>query len=80
MTLAHRPSPEQTRQAPLQPSFLFRLFPVEPEEPALPPIYSASPARRRGLAKQKRAHTDRYKAAVAQGDLNESQHGKAGIP
>jgi hypothetical protein len=77
MTLAHRPSPEQARQAPPQPSSFFRLFPEEPEEPALPPS-TAPPWLEGGRAKRKRAHTDRNKAAVAHGDLDESQHGKAG--
>jgi hypothetical protein len=80
MTLAHRLSPDQARQALPQPSSLFRLFPVESEEPALPP--STAPARLEegGRGKRKRAHTDRYNAAVSQGDLDESQHGKAGRP
>jgi hypothetical protein len=80
MTLAHRPSPEQARQAPLQSTSFFRPFSDEPEELALPP--STAPPRLEAGArpKRKREHTDRYKKAVAQGDLDESQHGKAGRP
>jgi hypothetical protein len=79
--LAHRPSPEQPRRAPpLRPEApaIFRLF---PEEPALPPASTAPPRlEEEGRGKRKRAHTDRYKDAVEQGDLDESQHGKAGRP
>jgi hypothetical protein len=34
----------------------------------------------RGRGKRKRAYTERYEQAVAQGDLDESQHGKIGRP
>jgi hypothetical protein len=72
--LAHRPSPEQPRRPPA----IFRLF---PKEPALPPASTAPPRLEEGgRGKRKRAHTDRYKDAVEQGDLDESQHGKAGRP
>jgi hypothetical protein len=77
--LAYRPSPEQPRRPPpLRPKapVIFRLF---PEEPALPPASTAPPRlEEEGRGKRKRAHTDRYKDAVEQGDLDESQHGKAG--
>jgi hypothetical protein len=79
--LAHRPSPEQPRRAPpLRPQApaIFRLF---PKEPALPPTSTAPPRlKEEGRSKRKRAYTDRYKDAVEQGDLDESQHGKAGRP
>jgi hypothetical protein len=79
--LTHRPSPEQPRRPPpLRPKApaIFRLF---PEEPALPPASTAPPRLKEGgRGKRKRAHTDRYKDAVEQGDLDESQHGKAGRP
>jgi hypothetical protein len=75
--LAHRPSPEQPRRRPEAPP-IFRLF---PKEPALPPASTAPPhLEEGGRGKRKRAHTDRYKDAVEQGDLDESQHGKAGRP
>jgi hypothetical protein len=75
--LAHRPSPEQPRRRPEAPA-IFRLF---PKEPALPPASTAPPRlEEEGRGKRKRAYTDRYKDAVEQGYLDESQHGKAGRP
>jgi hypothetical protein len=77
ITLAHRPSPEQPRQ----PAPIYRLFPEEPEDPDLPPASTAPPRLEEGgRGKRKRAHTDKYRDAVAQGDLDESQCGKAGRP
>jgi hypothetical protein len=86
ITLAHRPSPEQPRQRPPRPNAprpapAYRLFPEEPEDPALPPASTAPPRLEEGgRGKRKRTHTDRYKAAVAQGELDESQHEKASRP
>jgi hypothetical protein len=40
-------------------------------------IYS-TPRPEGGREKRKQAHTERYEEAVAQGDLDESQHGKIG--
>jgi hypothetical protein len=47
-------------------------------DPTLPPASTAPPRlEEEGRVKRRRVHTDRYKDAVAQGDLDESQHGKA---
>jgi hypothetical protein len=81
ITLAHRPSPEQPRHLPPRleaprPAPIFRLF---PEEPSLPPASTAPPRlEEEGRGKRKRVHTDRYEKGVAQGDIDESQHGKIG--
>jgi hypothetical protein len=69
MTLAVRPSPEQARRIPPPvpaASPFFRLFP------------STAPARpeEEGRGKRRRIHTDRYEISKAQGDIDESQHGK----
>jgi len=80
ISLALRPSPEQPRQVPPRPiaPVFFRLF---PEDSAIPPASTAPPRLEEGgRSKRQRMHTDRYKDAVAQGDLDESQHGKAGRP
>jgi hypothetical protein len=78
ITVALRPSPEQRRRAP-GPNVaapLFRLFPAEDE---VPPTSTAPPRLEEGgRRKRKRAHTEKYEQAVAQGDLDESQHGKIG--
>jgi hypothetical protein len=72
ITVALRPSPEQARHIPPPPtaSPFFRLF---PEEPA-----STAPARleEEGRGKRRRLHTNRYEISKAQGDIDESQHGK----
>ena len=71
ISLPLRPSPDAR---PIAPAF-FRLF---PEDPALPPASTAPPKLEEGgRSKRQRVHMDRYKHAVAQGDLDESQPGKA---
>jgi hypothetical protein len=85
ISLAMRPSPEQPRRRPA-PAF-FQLFPRDEDEeqeqeeeqnPALPPASTAPPRleEQEGRIKRRRVYTDRYRDAVAQGDLDESQHGK----
>jgi hypothetical protein len=74
--LALRPSPEQPLRMTARAPF-FRLF---PEDPALPPVSTAPPRLEEGRGKRKRVHTDRYEKGVAQGDIDESQHGKLGRP
>jgi hypothetical protein len=80
ISLALRPSPEQSRRRPAVPA-PFQLFPRDDEEefnPALLPASTAPPRlEEEGRVKRRRVHTNRYKDAVAQGDLDESQHGKA---
>jgi hypothetical protein len=77
ISLAVRSSPEQPRRIPARPP-IFRLF---PEDPALPPASTAPPRlEEEGRGKRKRVHTDRYEKGVAQGDIDESQHGKPGRP
>jgi hypothetical protein len=67
--------PEQPRRMPARAPF-FRLF---PEDPTLPPASTAPPRlEEEGRGKRKRVHTDRYEKGVAQGDIDESQHGKPG--
>jgi hypothetical protein len=86
ITLAHQPSLEQPRHLPQRPEAsqleapraapIFRLF---PKEPSLLPASTAPPRlEERGRGKRKRAHTEWYEEAIAQGDLDESQHGKIG--
>jgi hypothetical protein len=86
ITLAHRPSPEQPRYLPLRPGAshpeapqaapIFQLF---PEDPSIPPASTAPPRLEEGgQGRRKRTHTERYEEAVAQGDLDESRHGKIG--
>jgi hypothetical protein len=78
-----RPSPEQPRRRPA-PTF-FQLFPRDEEQeqeeeqgPTLPPASTAPPRlEEEGRVKRRRVYIDKYKDAVAQGDLDESQHGKA---
>jgi hypothetical protein len=77
ISLTLRPSPEQPQRMPARAPF-FRLF---PEDPTLPPASTAPPRlEEEGRGKRKRVHTDRYEKGVAQGDINESQHGKPGGP
>jgi hypothetical protein len=80
ISLALRPSPEQPRRLPPRPQAptFFRLF---PEDSALPPTSTAPPRLEEGgRSKRQRVHTNRYKDAVIQGDLDESQEGKASRP
>src|SRR2546421_2919473 len=77
ISLALRSSPEQPRHMP-GPAPFSRLF---SEDPALPPASTAPPRLDEdGRGKRKRVHTDKYKKGVAQGDIDESQHGKRGRP
>jgi hypothetical protein len=83
ITLSLRSSPEQARHLPPRleaprPAPIFRLF---PKELSLPPTSTAPPRLEEGgRGKRKRVHTDRYEKGVAQGDIDESQHGKIGRP
>ena len=74
ITLAIR-SPEAPQRCPST----FRLF---PEEPSAPPASTAPPrlATEEGRGKRKRTHTNTYKQSVEDGELDESQHGKAARP
>lgn len=67
-------SPEAPQRAPP----MFRLF---PEEPSAPPASTAPPALGvEGRVKRKRTHTIAYKQAIEDGELDESQQGKADRP
>jgi hypothetical protein len=73
MTLAVRPSPEKAQR-------------ISPPVPAASPFFrlfsSTAPARveeeeeEEGRGKRRRIYTDRYEISKAQGDIDESQHGK----
>jgi hypothetical protein len=86
IALAHQPSPEQPRHLPPRPEAsqleapraapIFWLF---LKEPSLPPAPTTHPRlEERGRGERKRAHTEWYEEAIAQSDLDESQHGKIG--
>jgi hypothetical protein len=64
-------------EAPQRPIPLFRLF---SEEFSGPPASTAPPRLQadEGRGKRKRTHTNAYKQSVEDGELDESQHGKAG--
>jgi hypothetical protein len=77
ISLALRPSPEQPRRIPDSAPFSR----LSPEDPVFPPASTAPPRlEEEGRGKRKRLHTDRYKKGVAEGDIDESQHGKRGRP
>jgi hypothetical protein len=77
ISLALRPSPERSRRMPARAPFFW----LSSEDPALPAASTAPPRlEEEGRGKRKRVHTDRYEKGVAQGDIDESQHGKPGRP